>query len=586
VPTERLLARVDAVDENCRRVVLAGGIDPLAHDGLEPLIARCRDRGLGAVTLECAPPALSRPGAPEHLAALGVSTIMAVCGGVRERVYEAVMATPGVWRDAMAGLAAAAKSALDLYVVLPLLRWNAEDARPLVEWLGALRDPVAGCLLHLPAVDGVPSEARKLLLPAPEQADIAASVFGYCRGHNMEYGFADRRGVSPCASRALDELGTVFHQRIRHLQRSDDIDLVRVGACDACSVANSCPGIERAYVELFGDSELRPVTLEVASAWRLKRINRLEDQDYKNVSAFDNDYVGKGRSLLRVNGHCQMACAFCFVDRSAPDFDVDSLKSAIDELAARHTDQLVLSGGEPTLHPDLTDLVAHARALEFRTIEIQTNGVRCADASYAQSLVDAGLGMATVSLHSPDPARSDTITKMPGAFPKTVEGLRNLRALGVRTQIAHVITKTNYQALPAMARFLSEELVPERGGLSVCFAIAQGISDLVYSWTIPRFTDIRPYMREALDLCMAAGIGFGGLIGQGGYPPCMLDGDLGYYEGNLSNVYRSADYDDQFYKPERCRECSFDAHCVGVRRDYIRCYGDEEIRPFQCQVVA
>ena len=134
-----------------------------------------------------------------------------------------------------------------------------------------------------------------------------------------------------------------------------------------------------------------------------------------------------------------------------------------------------------------------------------------------------------MSLHSPDAATSDEITRMKGAFPRTVAGLRTLRRLGVHSQIAHVITKKNYEALPGFVRFVRDAFPPEDAHLSICFAIAQGMSDLVYSWVIPTFTEIRPFVRQALDLCDEAGIGYGGLIGQGGYPPCMLDGDLRLY---------------------------------------------------------
>ena len=72
-----------------------------------------------------------------------------------------------------------------------------------------------------------------------------------------------------------------------------------------------------------------------------------------------------------------------------------------------------------------------------------------------------------------------------------------------------------------------------------------------------------------------------GIIGQGGYPPCMLDGELKYYELLLEKIYRSDDHDKQFYKADRCSECSFDPYCVGVRRQYIDTYGDDEIKPFQ-----
>ncbi len=119
--------------------------------------------------------------------------------------------------------------------------------------------------------------------------------------------------------------------------------------------------------------------------------------------------------------------------------------------------------------------------------------------------------------------------------------MHNFRRLGVLTQIAHVITKANYKELPDTMRYLRSEFPAEGGHLSICLAIAQGISDLVFQWVIPTFSEIKPFVSEALDFCLETGVGFGGMIGQGGYPPCMLDGDLRYYDDNLDKVFKSDD---------------------------------------------
>ena len=188
-----------------------------------------------------------------------------------------------------------------------------------------------------------------------------------------------------------------------------------------------------------------------------------------------------------------------------------------------------------------------------------------------------------MSLHSIDPEHSDRITRLPNAFPKTVQAMHNFRRLGVLTQLAHVLTKANYQELPDTVRYLRREFPAEGGHLSICLAIAQGISDLVFQWVIPTFSEIKPYVSEALDFCLDTGVGFGGMIGQGGYPPCMLDGDLRYYANVIDKVFKSDDAAQQFFKPEKCRECSFDAYCLGPRRSYVEHYGDAEIKPFRAE---
>ncbi|MFO0629330.1 MAG: radical SAM protein [Polyangiales bacterium] len=585
-PWRELLAALDDVDpKRCQRLLL--GESPLEHPELHALLDVCRARGIAHLAVETDPASLAPDGVVEDLAARGVEKLFVVSGGLRRRVHEQVLQAPGTFDDAMRGLRRAAAGAPQLYVVVPVLRWTEPDVDPLLDALLALPGKVQGLLLSVPEVAQVPEVMRRVLLPHGALARVAARAFAQCQRVGVERGFSVKRGVLPCAADgALDRFGGVFFDRMTYLKHAPAEPFARVAACEACSLSQSCPGVEPAYLEAFGADALRPIPLEVSMDWNLKRANRLEQREFKNVSDFDNDVEGNGRALLRINGHCNMSCAFCFVDRTVPDFDEADLLSQIERMAARDPSHLVLSGGEPTLHPALPRLIARATELGFREVEIQTNGVKAADADYAKALVDAGLSKVTVSLHSVDPERSDKITRLTGGFAKTVAAMHNFRDLGVRTQVAHVITKANHAELLDTVRFLRTQFPEREGHLSICFGVAQPISDLVYTWVMPTFTEIKPHMKAALDECLAHGVGFGGMIGQGGYPPCMLDGDLRYYEGNLGNIYRSADYAEQFYKAERCRACSFDPYCLGVRRLYVETYGDAELTPFTASLDA
>lgn len=575
---ERARAAIDDLSSGGFRELVIAAAHPPDVGGFDELLAYARTATTVPVTVECEPAWLTAD-VLARLAERGVNRLRLVVGGMRRRVHETVMRNPDSWQTTATGLGAACASSLEVDVLVPVLEWNKDDLVPLLEWLLALPGSLHGFYPAIPRVADVPAAARAALLDHAHIAALAADVFHLCRRWKVGHGFADHDAVWPCAAGdALNEFGTVFHESIRRQQHEPDRALARIDACNDCSLRQTCRGIAPAYVDRFGIDGLAAVPLERSSSWQLRATRGANEVDYKQISPFDNDNPGEGRTLLRINGHCQMACAFCFVDRTAPDIPLPTLIAELDRLAERHTDHVVFSGGEPTIHTELPALIGHAASLGYRTIEIQTNGVKCADADYARSLVAAGLTKATVSLHSVDGARSDAITRMPNAYPKTIAGIHNLQALGVLTQLAHVITKENYRALPTFARGVLDEFAGGAEHLSICFAIAQGISDLVYSWVIPSFTDIEPFMREALDACLEAGVGFGGLIGQGGYPPCMLGGDMRYYEGVLTKVYRSPDFDEQFYKADACAECSFDPYCIGVRRDYVRCYGDDEIR--------
>jgi MoaA/NifB/PqqE/SkfB family radical SAM enzyme len=584
VETSEVTARIDALDpERTQRVTIAGG-RPTDHQDLFDVIARVKARGISRIGLESDARSLADAAVVTALVEAGVRDLFLYVGGIRKRVHEQVMSDPGGREDALRGIVNAAGSGATTYLVVPLMRWTVDDILPLLEWTEAASARPRGLLLSLPPIDELPAVARKHTLPYAEAAEHAARIFRRCHDTRLEYGFDAPRGITPCASRALDRFGTVFHERMAHYKRAPHLELRTVPVCESCSLRNACRGIEPAYLETFGHEGLEPVPLDVSMEWKLRPLNKLEQRDFKNISDFRNVVEENARSLIRINGHCNMSCAFCFVDRTAPDFPADGLEHEIDRMWTWNKNHLVLSGGEPTLHPELPRLLSRGRTLGFRTVEIQTNGVRLAELAYAEQLVDAGLNKATISLHSVDPEHSDRITRLPRAFGRTIAGMHNLRRLGIETQIAHVLTKANYAELPTFVRYLGQEFPTSEGHLSICLAIAQGISDLVYDWVIPSFTEIKPFVRNALDYCLENDIGFGGMLGQGGYPPCMLDGEMKYYERVLGHIYRSGDHNAQFHKAERCRECSFDAHCVGVRKSYVECYGEAEIKPFRAEI--
>ncbi|MBK7071474.1 MAG: radical SAM protein [Myxococcales bacterium] len=574
--TADALAAVAAIAADARAVVLAVA-QPGRRDDLAALIAAAAR----PVTIECEAAGLDAA-LVRRLADAGVVGLRIVHGGMRERVFEAVMRAPGAWRAAAAGLAAALAGPLPVELVVPVLAWNRDDVVPLIDWVLALPGQVARVALAVPRAADVPVDARRHLLDHPAVAALAAEAFARLQAARVGFGFDGSDAPWPCAAGdRLDRFATVWHDALRRAASEPDRALTPIAACARCALAGTCRGVEPAYLGAFGDAGLAPVPEARAAAWRLRPTRGGGEVEYAQISPFTNVAAGAGRALIRINGHCQMACAFCFVDRGVGDLPAATVLATIERLATTQRDHVVFSGGEPTLHPELPRFIAHARACGFATVEIQTNGVRASDRAYAAALVAAGLTKATVSLHSMDPATSDAITRMPGAFPRTVAGLHHLAALGVDTQLAHVISKDNYQALPAFTTAMLDEFAGAGRRLSVCFAIAQRISDLVPRWVLPTFTEIRPYVRAALDACDARGVGYGGLIGQGGYPPCVLSGDLRYHRGVLDKVYASTDADAQFAKAPQCARCDFDRACLGVRRDYLAQHGDAELVPFR-----
>ena len=95
-------------------------------------------------------------------------------------------------------------------------------------------------------------------------------------------------------------------------------------------------------------------------------------------------------ALIEVNTSCNLACPTCFAD-AGPGYNLtlDQVERMLDTFVRAEGDPEVLqfSGGEPTLHPQLFEMVRMAQEKGIRHVMINTNGRRIArDAEWARRL--------------------------------------------------------------------------------------------------------------------------------------------------------------------------------------------------------
>ena len=114
--------------------------------------------------------------------------------------------------------------------------------------------------------------------------------------------------------------------------------------------------------------------------------------------------------------------------------------------------RVVLSGGEPTVHPDYQEVVRLARELGYRHIQTITNGRRFCYPDFLAKAVAAGLDEVTFSLHGQTPQLHDRLTRVPGSFVQAVSALRN--ALGLPGLIVSVDVVINRLNLPVLREHL------------------------------------------------------------------------------------------------------------------------------------
>jgi 7,8-dihydro-6-hydroxymethylpterin dimethyltransferase len=88
-------------------------------------------------------------------------------------------------------------------------------------------------------------------------------------------------------------------------------------------------------------------------------------------------------ALIEINETCNLTCPTCFAGSSPAlpgQLPLAAVESMLDTLVASEgePDLLQISGGEPTLHPDLFAIIAAAKRRNIRHIMLNTNGTRIA----------------------------------------------------------------------------------------------------------------------------------------------------------------------------------------------------------------
>jgi uncharacterized radical SAM superfamily Fe-S cluster-containing enzyme len=113
------------------------------------------------------------------------------------------------------------------------------------------------------------------------------------------------------------------------------------------------------------------------------------------------------RGDIRLGYRCNARCGFCYyhdmLDNPVEKEPTSAqLRGRLAALRSEGAMEVEFTGGEPTIRPDLPELVAYAKEQGFTNISVISNGLRIANANYAKRLVDAGMNDVLFSVHGPD----------------------------------------------------------------------------------------------------------------------------------------------------------------------------------------
>jgi uncharacterized radical SAM superfamily Fe-S cluster-containing enzyme len=87
-------------------------------------------------------------------------------------------------------------------------------------------------------------------------------------------------------------------------------------------------------------------------------------------------------ALIEITTRCNLSCPTCFADAGqGHDLTVAQVETMLDRLleAEGQPEVLQLSGGDPTVHPQLLEILAAAQARDIEYVMLNTNGLRLAE---------------------------------------------------------------------------------------------------------------------------------------------------------------------------------------------------------------
>lgn len=296
------------------------------------------------------------------------------------------------------------------------------------------------------------------------------------------------------------------------------------------------------------------------------------------------------KTVIIVGYQCNNNCQFC-LNANKRNLVSKATKQIMQEMVLvrrKGFTYLELIGGEPTIRPDIIELIKFARRLKFKNVVMATNGRFFAYREFAEKIIKAGLTDLIFSIHGHNSKLHDSLTRSKGSFQQMMQGIKNVRDLGLRRLGTNTtIVKQNYQYLKKIGQLILK--LGFRNSEFIFVDPTYGAAHDNFLKFVPKISQAVPYIRQCLDLGKDKGHWTIRYV-----PLCYF---VDYLE-QISELQESATFHTQHLAPDfinldveqsrkqiartktkRCQECRLYGQCEGIWKEYLKYYGDEELNP-------
>jgi len=158
--------------------------------------------------------------------------------------------------------------------------------------------------------------------------------------------------------------------------------------------------------------------------------------------------------FFHITTQCNLSCTHCYIDpvqHGSGAVPLETIKKWLNLFKKNNTD-LVLLGGEPTLHPELSSAIKYARKIGYRSITVDTNGYLFHD--ILDKVTPNDVDFFSFSLDGPEASINDSI-RGKGSFEHCIQGIHAARKKGFSVSLIYTVSAINIHALRQMPSLIA-----------------------------------------------------------------------------------------------------------------------------------
>ena len=287
---------------------------------------------------------------------------------------------------------------------------------------------------------------------------------------------------------------------------------------------------------------------------------------------------------VQIGYACNVQCDYCSItdEMRQENMATAAVMAKLIEARSRGATKVAFGGGEPTIRKSLLPLVRWCRDRGYRSIKVPSNGLMYSYKEFAAEAVEAGINDFHISFMAHTPELYAKIMGRPDAFELVTQGVRNLAALGQKPVGDLIIKSDTWTHLADIVEHWAGE------GIDTFNLWLVSLSDRNREnfASLLRVSEMEGGIAAAFERGRKLGV----TVRSRHIPRCMLPG----YEDHIADLREDkvlvitpratfALWESKISPNAYTAKCEGCRHqhgiCLGLRRDYLDRYGDDELRP-------